>query len=132
MQKKNVLVENLEPGMIILTDVQDEVGRMIISSGSRLTPMMIKAIKKRNINSVFIKFEEEEQRPKSTRIKRLFSDSDEERQVMRKISEKVINRFKNLPKTDLNEELKRVAVKHIIKNKDELPWLVDDSKFFKR
>lgn len=117
---KQYSVEELQPGMILAQPITDPKGRIMIPAGGRLTPVHIARMPKMGITTVAVEIEEPTpaeggKKPLSGK-EILESASSEDREFMRRIALQIQERFSNLPDTPLNNELKRLALKHLILN----------------
>lgn len=110
-------ISELEPGMITASPITDNRGRIIIPENIRLTPMHINRLSKWGIMFVRVKYDnKEEEKFNGNETKTEINLNTNEKEFMRRLAAKVVNRFKNLPETELNKELRRLAIKHLVLN----------------
>lgn len=107
---------DLQPGMTLAQPIVDKKGRTIVPEGTRLTPMTINHLGKWGVSEVRIKKNSDTTVHKQSAISGMLPESASEQDVafMRRVAEEVARRFANLQPTELNNELRRVALKNLI------------------
>lgn len=108
-------ISELIPGMITSANIIDGKGRTVIAKNTRLTPIHINGLSKWGVTFVYVIETNNNEEQHNHNIKIDFK-GDEEKEFMRKVVAKVVDKFKNLPETELNKELRRLTIKHLILN----------------
>lgn len=109
-------IADLQPGMTLAQPIVDNKGRTIVPEGTRLTPMAINHLGKWGVSEVRIQKDKDTTVHNQAAVPGALPASASEQDVafMRRVAEEVARRFANLPPTDLNNELRRVALKNLI------------------
>ena len=122
MAVQKLPVSRIEAGMVAAQDIYDDRGRIILNSGGRLTPMIIKRFDKWGIEEVAVQTEEEaeaekkKEAAKSTAQSIIQSASEEDRVFMRRVAMEVQQRFANVEDSPVMMDLRRYAIRHLIMN----------------
>ena len=117
MPAKHYSLTQLQAGMILAQQILDENGRVIMQEGARLTPMYIHRLGKFGIHSVAIEVAEPAAPAPAEGgggAQAARSVTAEDREFMRRIAERVQERFADVADNPLMAELKRLAVRHLI------------------
>ncbi len=120
-------VSELQPGMVLAQQIQDDKGRTIMPEGARLTPMHIKRLEKWGVDSVLIDTEagaKGEGKKEDAGKAALQAASSEDRDKMRSVAVAVQERFSNIGDNPVMNELKRLTVRHLVlKGGESIPGL---------
>lgn len=116
MASSKLAIADLQPGMTLAQPILDNKGRTILPEGTRLTPMAINHLGKWGVEEVRIRKEQETTVHKQQAVTGILPESASEKDLafMRRVAEDVAKRFANLPPTEVNNELRRLALKHLI------------------
>ena len=117
MPIKHYKVSELQAGMVLAQQIMDENGRVVMQEGSRLTPMYIKRLPNFNVESVAVEEEEaagDEPSAEDTTPSALKDANAEDKEFMRRIAERVQDRFTDVSDIPVMAELKRLAVRHLV------------------
>ncbi len=123
MPENELAIADLEPGMVVAHPIVDQKGRIIIPESTRLTPMHIARLEKWGITKVSVRgveatsIDEPAGGAENGRDEKpLASNNAEEQEFMRRVAAQVAARFSNLPETPINQELRKLTIKHLVLN----------------
>ena len=111
------MLSDLQPGMVLAQPILDDKGRTIMQEGARLTPMSIRRLEKWGIDAVSVASGEDASPPSSRRASgqaALQEASPEDRDRMRSVASAVQERFQNVADDPIMDDLKRLAVRHLV------------------
>ena len=127
MATDKIQVSELQAGMILAQQIQDDKGRTIMPEGARLTPMHLKRLEKWGVESVLIDTEagtRGEKKKEDAGKAALQAASAEDRDKMRSVAVAVQDRFSNIGDNQVMSELKRLVVRHLVlKSGESIPAL---------
>ncbi len=122
MGTTNCMLSDLQPGMVLAQPILDDKGRTIMQEGARLTPMAIRRLEKWGIEAVRVASGEDANPPSSRRASgqtALQEASPEDRDRMRSVAAAVQERFQNVADDPIMDDLKRLAVRHLVLHAQE-------------
>lgn len=125
MGSKRIPVQEAEAGMLLVQAILDDKGRTIVPAEARLTPAHVKRLERWGIQEIVIDQESNTSvinRADASARKEAAATSattEEAREKMRCVAEAVQSRFQNISDNPLMDELKRLAVRHLVMNSEK-------------
>ena len=106
-----VAVEKLKAGAVILSDIKDDTGKVVVKPGIKITPLLLKRLVTWGVKSVDVEVEEiipvksaEESKPQD---KKVLANIDKELVL------KIARKFSKVREDELMDKLMRLAIKHL-------------------
>ncbi len=119
MAANEISINEAQPGMVTARDIMDNEGRILIHSGSRLTPIAIRRLPLWNIKSIFIEIDENSEQMfelKFERTPQSEEDSNINTALISEMALKVKNRFQSVEQDEFYKTYMTVLLKYLVNN----------------
>ncbi len=119
MAANEIPISEAQPGMVTARDIMDNEGRILIHSGSRLTPIAIRRLPLWNIKSIHIEIDKHSEQIFELKFERTpesEEDSNINTALISEMALKVKNRFQSVEQDEFYKTYMTVLLKYLVNN----------------